>query len=309
MEQNNTRNHLKTILVILLAAGILFLIYRTAVLSDEIEYLRGRISNLQADIQDVQANVREIYSNVDERLKKQASLLSGLEYSFGELDTDSHTAAVTLSVVPKNITDVMTLHLEFGGEKVAFVQDGNVFTAEFPVDIFARHEEFPLLTLSASSGVQTEYLEDVNLSGLYQMYLPELYVNIGHNFNLNGGKLYLDSHLHLDSKPMSALPEADFVSYELAAEVNGTEVSRQDLTGEVQADISAGGSYRTQLKMTLDAKVGDTVVFYLYARDSFGYIHKIQAFHWYEEDGAVAEPMSVDLDCIYDGNGNLLTRN
>ncbi|MBQ7921460.1 MAG: hypothetical protein IJ325_02645 [Clostridia bacterium] len=306
MEQKPKTDIIKTVLLIVMAALILFLLYRTATLADNIEYLQSRISNLLSDIGDVQSNVRNIYTNVDKQLKEQASLFSGVEYSLGALNTETHTVAVTLDVVPKTVTENMELSVEFGGETVVFDRDGNTFTADIPVNMFVNYGTYPLVCIVSEAEVQTEYLDTVDLSRLYQRYLPELYANIGHNFNLNHGKLYLDSHMHIASKSIPADPAVDFVKYELITEVNGTEIARDDLTAEVSEDIHDGGSYDTQFRMTIDAQAGDVVVFYLLAEDSLGYIHKIQAFHWYEEDGTVAELASMDADRIYDKNGNLL---
>lgn len=307
MEQKNKTVNVTNILLIVMAILLLFLLYRTAVLSDEIEYLRSRISGVSSDIHDVQSNVRSIYNNVDEKLKEQASLFSGVEYTLGELDTDTHTVTVTLQAVPKLLTDNMELSVQFGDKTAVFHRDGNVFTVQIPVQMFMNYGTFPLVCIKSDTGTQTEYLGEVDLSWLYQRYLPEIYANIGHNFNLTGNKLILDSHMHISSKPVSADLTVDFVKYELITEVNGKEIAREDMTEAIQKDIRDGGSYDVRFHTTIDAKVGDVVAFYLLAEDSLGYVHKTEAFHWYEENGAVAELVSMDGDHIYDKNGNLLT--
>ena len=65
---------------------------------------------------------------LDEKLKKEASLLSSVDYSLGELNTETHTVPVTLKVVPKSLTDDMQLSVKIGSETVALERNGNEFS-------------------------------------------------------------------------------------------------------------------------------------------------------------------------------------
>ena len=59
-------------------------------------------NNLDQNINTVRTDIADIYENVDQRLKKEASILSGYDITYGPLDTANYTTPILVSVTPKN---------------------------------------------------------------------------------------------------------------------------------------------------------------------------------------------------------------
>ena len=104
---------------------LLFCLAKIAELSNEISNLNSQISGYQNQVNNMRNEINAIYDNVDEKLKKEASLLSSVDYTLGELNTETHMIPVTLKVVPKNITDDMKLSVRIGSETVALERKEN----------------------------------------------------------------------------------------------------------------------------------------------------------------------------------------
>ncbi len=303
MNDHQLKINWKNILIVGMAVLLLILLITNANRANEMEYLNNRINNLTSELNLVRNDIRSIYNNVDEQMKKQASLLTSVDYALGELDTKNQTIDVQIKVVPKNITPNMTLSVKLGDTVANFNQSGKEFTAVIPVDMFLDYDEHPMLYINSENGIQTEILEDVIVSNLSDRYLPKVYADIPADVSYSKGRIELDSHLHISTKPSMYGNDIYFVTYELVTELNGEEIERADLTDKVREGI-----YDERIRKSIPAKQGETVVIYLLAEDSLGYTHKTTVFSWYENQNGVQVEMetapiiSSELDkiIIYD---------
>ena len=134
---------------------LLFCLAKIAELSNEISNLNSQISGYQNQVNNMRNEINAIYDNVDEKLKKEASLLSSVDYSLGELNTETHMVSVTLKVVPKTLTDDMQLSVKVGSETVALDRNGNKFSAAFSVIVPMYEEEFYMNEHNANFYVNT----------------------------------------------------------------------------------------------------------------------------------------------------------
>ncbi len=301
MSDNQLKINWKNILIGGMAALLIFAIITNANQANEIKQLNNRINNLNSELNMVRGNVSAIYDNVDKQLKKQASLLTSTEHTFGNPDADKHTIDVEIKVVPKTVTDNMALSVKIGDSVADFTRSGNEFTAVVPVAMFMDYETRPTLYIETEAGTQTEVLEDIRVAYLYDRYLPTLHSYIPSNTDFKKGKVEIRSHLEISAKPTEYSGNIAFSKYELVTVVNDKEIEREDISSKVE-----NGSYDGQFNKTIDARIGDKVVIYVEAADTLGYTHKTIAYSWYEsENGAVAEAM-YDGDFIYDKEGNLL---
>jgi len=285
-----------------MAGLLIFAVITNANQANEIESLHSRINHLNSELENVRGTVSSIYNNVDEQLKKQASLLSSTEHTLGNLNTDKHTIDVEIKVVPKTVTDNMALSVKIDDSVADFTRSGNEFTAVVPVSMFMDYETRPMLYIETEAGTQTEVLEDIRVSYLYDRYLPTLYAYIPSHTDFKNGKIEINSHLEVSAKPTDYSGSIAFTKYELITTVNDKEIGREDITSKIE-----GGNYDGQFSKTIDAAIGDKIAIYVEAVDSLDYIHKTVAYSWYKsEDGAIAEAM-YDGDSIYDKDGNLLS--
>lgn len=304
MEENKKQLNWKKFIIVLMAILLAFSLYKIALLSDEIDSLKSRNSNLTGDIQVLRDEINSIYDNVDKQLKKQASLISGVDFSIGNPSEDMKTVELSLTVVPKVISDDMQVSVTVEGVTAPLERNGSEFTGTIDVGLFVDYNQWPLLSIKSAGETKTEYLEDVDVSYMFSRHLPSLYADMsGGGGKFTDGSLSVDLGFSIESKPAYGNAPIIFTSFTLIEEVNGKEISRQDITDEVR---KSGESYNTRYVKNFKVTYGDELKVYVIAEDSLGYIHKTLAHYWLEsEDGAQAEAV-FGGEMIYDKDGNLL---
>ena len=304
MEENKKQFNWKTFIIVLMVVLLTFSLYKIATLSDEIDHLKSRNSNLTGDIQILREEINSIYDNVDKQLKKQASLISDVDFSIGNPSEDMKTVGLSLTVVPKLISDDMLVSVTVDGVTAPLERNGSEFTGTIDVGLFVDYNQWPLLTIETADGTKTEYLEDVDVSYMFSRHLPSLYADMsGGSGKFSDGTLSVDLGFTVETKPASPNAPITFTSFTLIEEVNGKEINRQDITDEVR---KSGESYNTRYVKNFKVTYGDKLKVYVIAEDSLGYIHKTLAHYWLErEDGSQAETV-FGGEMIYDKDGNLL---
>lgn len=278
MEENKKQFNWKKFIIVLMAILLAFSLYKIALLSDEIDSLKSRNSNLTGDIQVLRDEINSIYDNVDKQLKKQASLISGVDFSIGNPSEDMKTVELSLTVVPKVISDDMQVSVTVEGVTAPLERNGSEFTGTIDVGLFVDYNQWPLLSIKSAGETKTEYLEDIDISYMFSRHLPSLYADIsGGNGKLSDGTLSVDLGFSIESKPAYGNAPITFTSFTLIEEVNGKEISRQDITDEVR---KSGESYNTRYVKNFKVTYGDELKVYVIAEDSLGYIHKTLAHYW-----------------------------
>ena len=305
MEETKRKISWETVVVIILAALLIFCLAKINELKNQISNLNNTIANCNHQISNLQNNINSIYTNVDEMLKKEASLLSSVGYTLGELNTEEHTIPVTVKLTPKHLTDDTKITMNVEGQTVSFERSGNEFSASFPVSMFIDNFDYPMLSITTDGTTKTEQLEDVVLSNLYSNYLPIVYAHITPFDEYKDGKLTIDSQLSYDVKPSSQDSKITVAKAELVTEKNGKEIARTDISDMIGKDSQVGS-----FKKTYDVKYGDTLSIYAITEDSLGYIHKSLAYHWHQIDENTSEAVTLSdgSEQIYDKNGELLTK-
>lgn len=296
----------KTVVMILMAGLLLFCLAKINRLTESIENLENRIAYHSSEMSVLGDKIKSIYDNVDEQLKKEASLLSSVEYTLGALDAETHTIPVTLKVVPKILTDDMQLSVQVGDASADFERIGNEFTATFPVNMFISFDNFPMLSIKTSDDLKTELMESVDLTNLHLRYLPNVYAYITPFDEFKNGKLTIDSTLQFDVKPTAVDSVETITKVELVTEKNEKEIARENITDKVEADFN-----HVPVNVAYDAKYGDEFCIYIVAEDSRGYIHKTLAYYWHMTDENTSEAVTAvgDNTQIYDKDGHLMTGN
>ena len=311
MEENKRKIDWKLIAIIILAVLVIVCFSKIDGLNNRISNLQGEISGLRNQMTSQSNNINSIYKNVDEMLKKEASILSDVNYSLGELDTATHTIPVTVSVVPKSLTDDMLLSIDIDGDIVAFERNDNEFSATFPVNMFIAYDDFPMLNIKTGDETKTELLESVPLTALYTRYLPIVYTYRPPFDDYENGKLEIDAHLQFDVKPASSESDVTITSVELVTTKNDKEIAREDITDKIlHKDGMDTVEPHYTVRASYEAKYGDEIRIIVIAKDSLGYTYKIPAYYWCEIDEGTSQAVTVvdNSTEIYDVNGNLLTK-
>ena len=305
MEENKKKFSWAIVVIAVLICLMIFCLSKINDLSNEISGLRNTISNYQNQVRALSYEINSIYDNVDDLLKKEASLLSSVDYSLGELNTETHTVPVTLKVIPKNLTDNMQLSVKVGSETVALERNGNEFSAIVAVNMFIDYDDYPMLSITSDETTKTEKLENVDVSRLFTRYLPYVYAHLESSDILKNGKLAIDGILVFDEKPVAVDSNVTITQIELITVKNEQEIDRKDITSNI-----TNQSYHAPVNLSYDAKYGDKFCIYVLAKDSLGYTHKTLSYFWNDLDEHTHSAITVvdgSLE-IYDKDGNLLTR-
>ncbi|MBR7133665.1 MAG: hypothetical protein IKD04_09065 [Clostridia bacterium] len=275
----------------------------------KIKELKTELSNLTVshshDIGIMNSNINDIYTNVEEKLKKQASLLSGIEATYGELNITDHTVPVTVAAVPKTVSANTEMSITVCGREYPLTRNGEKFYTTVAVGLFETESQYPLLSVKNGDTTQSEYLEDVRIDNLYNRYLPHLYTvgTIDAVSDKNG--IAVDGNITVEYKPANNKTAVLMRDYELVTEIDGNVTERRKITGEI---TTAGGVFY-DFRETYKISAGKDIRFFVEAVDSLGYRHRVLAdFSWIGADGSVSYEQEAIYggEWIYDKDGNLL---
>ncbi len=307
--------HHKHLSILCLVVAVIVLFAKNNSLKSDIEMLQNSLSNESSRLE---TQISSIYSNVENQLKKQASLLSDVTYETGELDINIRTVDVLISVLPKELTENMTVEISFDGKtSIANRNTGGKFTAVFSAGLFVDHNTYPLLTIKSGDITRTEYLETVHISNLWVDYLPTI---IKGDFDrcsatLDDNGVTVNGNLQFDFSLAKTNHNVKFINYSVIAEADGKEIARKDLTKEIENNLSENafeGNVTIPFKETYNIAESDNVSLYFSAEDSLGYIHHTLAFSWTLPDKNGRQPEQAVAvtryggEWITDKEGNIL---
>lgn len=300
MNENKKRNLFVPILVIM-AVALIVAYAKINSLESTVRMLRN---DLNHSVSDLESRVNSIYGNVDEFLKQEASLLSGVEAEYGELNLEDHTIDVAVKLVPKLISENMKVHVSFNDRTAELVRSGSTFSGSIPVDIYNMGEQM-ILTIETEAGSQTQYLHEIRTEYLWEGKIPSLYhCGITGTGKLSEGKYSLRGQLDINCSPAENTPSVRFEKFVLVTELNGAEINREDISEDILSyeAYPHGVYWRDAYTMECAAQEGDELAIYVEATDSLGYLHRRLLHFWKEYKGAVAEAVDAS-EYIFDPNG------
>lgn len=261
-------------------------------------------STLQSQYHILTNQMESIYTNVDQRLKEEASLLSGVSAEYGALNLDEHTIDVTVSLVPKLLSNDMKVQLSINGRTTELSRNASTFTGVIPVNIYTQNEQL-LMTIKTTNGIQTQFLPEVQTEYLWMDRIPSLYhCDIFGKSGLIDGKYSVTGELDINCSPVEDTPNVRFEKFVLVTELNGKEINREDITQDVLNDQTYphGVYFHHDYHMECSAVEGDELGIYLEATDSLGYLHRQLIHHWKQQNGVVAETVDAG-EYIYAPDG------
>ena len=295
------KTNLYELVIGIMAAALVFSLARIGRLENEIDQLEN---SLNSQYHMLTTQVESIYTSVDQMLKEEASLLSNVTAEHGELNVDDHTIDVTVSLVPKLISDDMKVQLSINGRTTELSRNGSNFTGTIPVNIYNKDEQL-LMTIETAAGTQTQFLPEVQTEYLWEGRLPSLYhCEISGERGLSEGKYTIAGELDINCSPLEDTPNVRFEKFVLVTELNGKEINREDISQDVlnYQTYPHGVYFRHDYQMECEAAEGDELGIYLEATDSLGYLHRRLIHHWKQQNGAVAEAVDAS-EYIYAPDG------
>ena len=285
---DTTKNTGLKIVVAILAIGLLACFIWINTLTSEINRLSKAMYNQH---QQFMNQIESIHTDVDRQLKEEASLLSGVEVEYGEINLEDHTIDVTMKLVPKLISDDMKISVSIDGRSTDLTRIGSAFTGTIPVDIY-NMGELLLMSIETEAGTQTQYLSEIQVEYLWDSRIPSLYYcDLSGDATFTEGKYTLTGMLDINCSAVEQTPNVTFEKFVLVTELNGKEINREDISQDVlnYQTYPHGVYFRDDYTMECEAVEGDELSIYLEATDSLGYLHRMLIHHWKEQNGAVAE--------------------
>lgn len=299
--ERNIKERAEQAVVILLLIALCFAGAKIRSLERELKELRN---NYTSDISILRSEVNAIYGTVDDKLKKQESLLTGMEAEYGKIDVQAHTVEVSLKLVPKLLSDNMKLRVSINGRSAELQREGTAFVGAIPVDIFNTDEQL-LLSVETAEGTRNQYLPEIRVDNLWYSNIPSLYhCSVSGSSSFGGGVYTLKGSLDINCSPADNTPDVRFAKFVLVTELNGQELSREDITEAVlnYEAYPVGVYWRGDYELRVKARSGDQLIVRLEATDSLGYLHSMIVHHWKEQNGATAEAVDAS-EYIFDPNG------
>ena len=297
--------------VVVVVIGLIIALFNSY---SRINKLNNSVNNLQnnldQNINTMRTDIADIYEKVDQRLKKEASILSRYDITYGPLDTTNYTAPILVSVTPKNADNNTSVSIKIGETTAQLNRNGEVFSGYIDTNVFIADSTLPLITVKNSSSTQNEYLEDHDMKNLFTVFMPYLYSDLViREETYSNNKTKVSYELSVDSKPQSENCTTTYTQIWLVGESNGKEVFRNDITQKVENSngkiISIEKTFNsTEYKNYTDMK------YFIVATDSLGFTHKcpINTLN-HSSDGSTTTELEQATDgwgCIYDRDGKLL---
>lgn len=284
--------------IVVLIAGLIASIVMIYDLTEKVENLQASFSN---QLSSINASVNSIYSNVDEALKKQASIVSGVEENKGNLNEADLTVPVSIKVVPKAISEDTKLSVEIGDKNYPLSKsNATEYSATVNVPLFNMEEA--VLLIESKGETRTELLENVYITDMWYSYLPMInHADFSGSSGYTNGSYTLNGTIHINCDESAKMDKRGFEKISLEASVNGKKVWEQDGTdafnkNDGEIPLNKGFEMKQTDKLTID----------VVAVDGAGIIHRYTA-HFSNEsssfiDGAIENIMN-DGDCLYYSDG------
>lgn len=255
---------------------------------EELENMR---SSMYAELSQVQGQLYEM----QEKAKKDASMVSGINIGFGEIYTEDDTVEVKFFAVPKSYSTETEMSLVCRGETIPLTNEGN--------GRFAGSKRFPLFEESYEAGVicitedgvtKTEAWEDAPQGRFSDKCLPHLLV----------AKSYFGYHKKKNSVKIEG--ELNVMSSEKNAE-QFRELTLYVKKGDQVLEEIALKNGSLSLDKEYSIKAGDSFTIYVTGIDRYGYTHKEHLAGWNTDEmdtntSYAEESQYVDTEWLYEIN-------
>ena len=229
MNENKQNTGIKLIVAALVIALTISFV-QIGLLNERIDQLQNGMHNQH---QQFMNQIESIYTNVDQQLKEEASLLSGIDAEYGEINLEDHTIDVTVKLVPKLISEDMKVSISINGRSADLIKSGSVFTSTIPVDIY-NMGELMLMSIETATGTQTQYLSEIQVEYLWSERIPSLYYcDVSGQGSFTEGKYSFDGHIDINCSPSEQTPDVSFEKFVLVTELNA-----QRSTGKTSQKMS-----------------------------------------------------------------------
>lgn len=278
-------------------------------LSYEMNSLRNSYA---ASVSELRSQIAGISSNIEESLREQARLTENVSYEYGLLNCETHTVPITITVIPKTVTNETEVSLGLGDENIPLVRVSDVvFRAVLDVDLFEKYGD-PVFRFCEPDRIQTEAADGLSLSELWRVFLPGFYADfpVSFRYTEKTGTLSVNGYVVWHSYTKSD-DGSSFVRFRLVTIKNGEVVANEDVTSAVTSESSWSDAMMSEIPFNKEYKVadGDRIEIYAVAEDEYGYRHECFVEKIQIENDEVVSCEIITDKTIYDREGNVMWPN
>lgn len=152
-----------SILIGLLLILQIFSFFKINALRDDLEMTTENMHNIEDY---VSAEITDLYKDVSQKLEDEASPILSCSTHIGEFNEDTLTTPITFNISPKEVTDTLTVSLDFNGELILLEKTGIIYSTTKNFSI--SEQIYPTIiledkghkTLAEDSGLRVSYLRD-----------------------------------------------------------------------------------------------------------------------------------------------------
>lgn len=225
------RKHIPTILLVVLCVASILSYLRIGDLEDQVRRLQSELNSMDNRLRNDMAN---LVGNVEHVLEQEASILADYQYVVGELDADTLTIPVTVTVTPKYQQEGTTVALQTETETVHLARSGAEYTATLDMAIDEElYRPLAVITVDGKQSVQTLewYLTPLDYVKLYAD------INVGRTQINPSYKLEEQIDVYVDGNSVE-----NVTKIELVAEMDGVEQRCDTMELIERSEYTACGS-------------------------------------------------------------------
>ena len=260
----------RTGLIIVLIIALILMLFR---ISD----LKTKLSNIESTLNNMQQQLYAELRDVKEAVEKQGSLIESYSIDFGKLDTSSHTAEITFTVMPKEAKADSMLTITAGKQFVILQRNASgSYTGKLRTDIFADIDgsSEPRLTMTTDGVIKTEVFGKYELTELWYRYLPGIIPSFNSEGKYDGKAWSIKGDLRLELFSKNDVSRFVKDSIRLCTEVGGKIIEEKDISSE----LNGHGIYYAPLDISVNAGEDESFRLIVTAKDSNGYTHEYTLF-------------------------------
>lgn len=252
-------------------------------LSNLCSRLSEKVGNLQAREDYLESEILSL----SDKLKKEQSLFTSVDISYGEPDYRNHSAKVKITVSPKSSNDDTKINVQVGDMSVKLAKTGaGLYSGEFEADFYKVYDDIALITITENGQVQSEEL-DFDANDLRWKFDTRINPNLGvHEYDSLSGKFSISFWTN----------ESDFFdkdSYKVTVKSNGNVILEDSVLPEIEKSCRV--------------KIDGSVDVYLSAVDKCGNTHICWFYSgMFKEDGEQSENFNFNVEQVLDSQGNLI---
>lgn len=262
------KKHLPTILAAAACVLAIACLFELSALGERMERLDNAMGNR---LSRMESAVYGISGDVSRAMEREASLLSGSGWEYGEVDIGARTVLLRCTVTPKEYrAGVTAAVLTLGGAQYPMTEENGQFAAEVLLPLF-ENTEGARVVFSEGGVRRTEELE-WSLSPRWDL-LPSVYGDFSGQVSRSGG---IGDWTWSGGAGLDAVfprEEGKIVSMTAVWVLDGKKIDTAPMTVERQGDCDFYGY--AELEKTLSLPEGSVCELYAEAADSFGLRYRV----------------------------------